>query len=226
MNVRKMTLLSTAAALTLMTGAIEAAVITPTAATSTTQHDGVRPITNTINSSGLSGGGTSGDILSETHAGGATSSNHWLSSSSAGGGSTTSATEVLTFDLGGTFDVDTIYLWAYNRPEKNRGIKTFNIAFSTDGGGSFGTAVSAASLGMGDFVIGTSGSNDSSTVQTRTITTQTGVTDIQLTGLTTHGSTGFIAISEIRFGAVPEPGSLALLGLGGLLIASRRRRDA
>lgn len=32
-------------------------------------------------------------------------------------------------------------------------------------------------------------------------------------------------LSGLQFEVVPEPGSLALLGLGGLLIASRRRRD-
>ncbi|MEM9346531.1 MAG: PEP-CTERM sorting domain-containing protein [Planctomycetota bacterium] len=40
----------------------------------------------------------------------------------------------------------------------------------------------------------------------------------------TGGSTGGVVTIAAEFQAVPEPGSLALLGLGGLMIASRRRR--
>ena len=61
-------------------------------------------------------------------------------------------------------------------------------------------------------------------VQTRNFATQTGVTHIQLTNLTTFGSTNYIGISELRFGAIPEPSSAALLGLGALGLVFRRKR--
>ena len=191
-----------------------ALVITPTSATSTTSIGGTRTIDAAIDSTGLD---VSGDILDKTHDGGG-SNTHLLSN-------TTS--ETVTFDLGGgtAFDVDTIYLWAYNRPERNRGVRTFDIAFSTDGGSNFGTAVSAALLGLTEFNIGTSNSSERSSVQTRSITKQTGVTDIQITNITNWGDGSRIAIPEIRFGdSVPEPTTTALLGLGGLALILRRRK--
>lgn len=204
-----------------------AGVITPLLSTdvgsstsSTTTIGSPRTIDAAVSGLGLSGGGTSGDILSETHDAGQ-SATHWLSDSgiiTAG----VSLSEVLTFDLGGSFDIDTIYIWTYNRPERARGVRTFDIAFSTDGGANFSPAVSAASLGMADFDIGATGGISS--VQTRTITAQSGVTDIRFTNIANFGASDRLALPEIRFGEViPEPGSLAMLGLGGLLIARRRR---
>ncbi|MGB1124851.1 MAG: PEP-CTERM sorting domain-containing protein [Phycisphaeraceae bacterium] len=43
-------------------------------------------------------------------------------------------------------------------------------------------------------------------------------------GTASGGQPGFIGATEITVNQIPEPGSLALLGLGGLLVA-RRRRD-
>jgi hypothetical protein len=204
-----------AMALMSLTAVSQAAiVITPTSATSTTTIGAPRDIDSAISGLGLDG---IGDILVQTHDGG-NSNTHWLSN-------TTS--ETVTFDLGGgtAFDLDTIYLWTYNRPERARGVRTFDIAFSTDGGSSFGTAVSAASLGLTEFNIGTTNGSDRSTVQTRSITKQNGVTDIQITNITNWGDSSRIAIPEIRFGdSVPEPTTTALLGLGGLALILRRRK--
>lgn len=212
-----------AIAAALLAGHAQAAVITPVTATSTTTIGSPRTADAMIDGTLLSGGGTSGDILSETvtYAG---SSGHWLSASSAVDDPTNfrSTTEVLTFDLGGTFDVDTMYLWPYIRAERARGIRTLDISFSTNGGTTYDTTLPAGTFA--DFTIDDQSGDQP--VQTRSFAVQTDVTHIQLTNLTTFGSTNYIAISELRFGAteIPEPASLASGLLGLALIAGRRRR--
>ena len=217
-------------------------IVTPTGATSTTQQDANRAIVRTIDSSGLyndsdksafTGTLTTGNI-SDVVAGAATTffgtNTYWLSGSTAMGGSTVSATETLTFALGGAYDLTSIYLWNYNRdaPTNNRAIKTFDIAFSTDGGVTYSTAVSAASLGIGDFTLhpatAGSGSETYVPVDQRDFTaTHVGVTHVQFTSLETHGSTGYLGFAEIRFGAIPEPTTALLGGLGFLALLRRRR---
>jgi len=46
---------------------------------------------------------------------------------------------------------------------------------------------------------------------------------IKLSDIRNGGDANYLAFSEIRFNQIPEPSSLALLGLGSLLIARRRR---
>jgi len=41
--------------------------------------------------------------------------------------------------------------------------------------------------------------------------------------ITWHDSGGFVQVSNIRFDTVPEPGTLALFGLGSLILGFRRR---
>ncbi len=149
---------------------------------------------------------------------------YWLSSDGGAG------TAILTFDLGGTFDVDAIYLWNYNRDggNNNRAIQTFDIAFSTDGGGSFGLPVAASSLGIADFTQSTatsgSGAEAYVPVQMRNFTSaQIGVTDIRISNITNFGNS-FAGLPEIRFSAVPEPNSVFLMALGGLCLAALARR--
>ena len=89
-------------------------------------------------------------------------------------------------------------------------MKTFDIAFSTDGGLTYPTTIAAAAIG--DFTIGPSGGT--APVQSKAFAPQSDVTHIKMTHLTTFGSTGWIAISELRFSVVPEPATLALAALG------------
>lgn len=205
-----------------------ATIITPTGAISTTTVGGSRTIDAAIDGTGLSGGGLSGDILTETHASAGGSTGYYLSDAYSPAANV--ANEVLTFDLGNgaAFDVNAIHLWAYNRiDEEGRGIITFDIAFSTDGGSNFSAPVLASSLGMSDFSLGVSDSSATSAVQSRAITTQFGVTDIQISNITNGGSDR-IGLAEIRFGAapVPEPTTAMLSGLAGLMLLLRRRRCA
>ena len=200
-----------------VSSASAAVLITPDGATSSTTVGGTRTIAEAINNSDLSGTGIS---VTETHLINSDSAGYWLSASTAVG----SGTETISFDLGGTYDVDTIHQWVYTRSgATKRGLQTFDIAFSTNNGVSYSTAVTAASLSMGAF---TEPAVTALPAQTRTFTEQTGVTNIQFSNLQNFGDTSYFGLSEIKFEgtAVPEPSSVALLGLGGLGLLIRRRR--
>lgn len=196
-----------------------AAVITPISGTSTSTIGAPRTIDAAIDGTLLSSGGLSGDILSETVSG-AGSSGHWLSAISAidDDANFRSTTEVLTFDLGGTYNVDAFHLWAYIRSERGRGLESFDLSFSSDGTNFSNT------ITLSGWVIGPSSGTD--TVQTQTFTAVNNVTHVRMTNLTTFNSTNYIGISELRLGgtAVPEPSLLSLFGLSGLLLLCRKRR--
>ncbi|MBT8043473.1 MAG: Ig-like domain-containing protein [Verrucomicrobiae bacterium] len=167
-------------------------VITPTSATSSTNVDVNRVISKAIDGSGLVDQSDASSELDDTHVYGS-GYNVWLSNASAVSG----GTEELTFDLGGTYNIDTVYHWPYTR-DNNRNLLTFDISYSTDGGTTFSTPVSAASLGMANWGIQGNDRSDS-VVETRTFSTLSGVTDIRFSNLQNHGGSYF-ALGEIRFG--------------------------
>tara|TARA_B110000879_G_scaffold172437_1_gene223951 strand:+ start:3466 stop:4137 length:672 start_codon:yes stop_codon:yes gene_type:complete len=202
------TILPLAAFAGLAVTANAAVIITPTGVTSTTQLGGYE-IVKSINSSGLSGGGTSGDILSETNDNGGT---QWLSG-------TAVASEVVTFDLGGTFNVDGVHLWNWvftNNTSTKWGVDEMDISFSSDGVNFGNTATVSFDP---DIAL-----NGPSSAQTRTFSIQSGVTHIQLDSIKSFDMSR-VGFGEIRFSeAVPEPSTTALLGLGGLALILRRRK--
>lgn len=182
-------------------------IITPSAATSATGNLSGRPIGETINGSGLSG---VGDILEQTHAVNSGNSGlYWI-------GNLAGAS--LEFGLPGASAVDAVHLWSYSRTgEIDRGIQSFDISFSTDGGSNFGTPISISGVLIETYP-------DPIEVQSFNFAPQTGVTDIRINNIVNHGDPTYVGLSEIRFSAVPEPAPLALLGLGGLWLLARRRR--
>ncbi|MCH7225434.1 FecR domain-containing protein [Haloferula sp. A504] len=159
-------------------------IITPTSV-STDGGSTNTVLIDTINSSGLSGGGTSGDILSETHDDGG---GQWIS------GNETSPNFEIIFDLGGTFAVDSVHLWNFRWGNQvvHWGVESMDISFSSDGGESYGNLVN-------DLVFAQNALNVPTPAQTRTFPTVSGVTHIKLTDLHYHGSP-YVGFAEIRFG--------------------------
>lgn len=218
----KMNRLTTTAALLAISGlaaSSHAAVITPVSAVDNgNEISSTRDADSLVDSSGLTGGG---DILTQTHqfADPAPNDSYYLSNTSGVGNIE------FIFDLGAAYNVNGIYVWNYTNSStgsgQNRAISNFDLQFSTDGGLNYTTTVASGTFA--NFTKPAAGGVNTS-VESRTFSTVNGVTHIKINGITNYGDSR-LGVSEIRFeGVVPEPGSLALLGLGGLLVASRRRR--
>ena len=157
------------------------AIITPTSEVATSQYgDWV----DTIDGTGLSSRGTSGDILSETHA-------------ASGGGNFALfmsgpdfTGESIIFTLGAPFTVNQVHLWLNNSSWGT--ISGFDLEFSSDGGRTYPTTVPGITFDL---------SLDLSKVQSRTFAEQTGVTHIRLSNVVvTDGNQSFAGFNEIRFG--------------------------
>lgn len=182
--------------------------------------------------SDLIGGSSTG--LSSTDFGATHSTtwlDHWFSGISAGA--------FVTFDLGDNYGLDTIHIWNENENNGgfNRGLKDASIWVSPDDNTAnlvklVTSGAGATDNGTGDFLfaIGPQSSSytgfslDLSSVTNSSLLDNARLVKIQT--ITNHGSAGGSGLAEVLFGGgdpVPEPGSIALLGLGGLLVARRRR---
>lgn len=165
-------------------------VVTPASEVATSQFG---DWLNTIDGFGLSGGGSSGDILSETHAAGG-GGNFALFP---GGPDFTG--ETVTFTLPAASTVDRVHLWLDNSVWGD--ITGFDLEFSTDGGTTFPTTVTGITFdgAAGDLTV----------VQTRTFAEQTGVTHIKLSNVIVTGTdsaTAYAGFNEIRFGGTAGSG--------------------
>lgn len=165
--------------------------------------DSASVIGNIVNGSGLSSYTTGA-----THAGG-TPTNAWAA--------TGGVTGTITFNLGGVFDLDGMAIWNFNA-NSIFGIDDLTIDGSLDG-------VTYAPLPgtPTSFGIGASGS-EVAQLFSFTATTQF----VRFNVTSSHGGPG-VGMSEVMFtgaaAAVPEPGSIAVLGLGLFGLAAFRRRS-
>jgi hypothetical protein len=168
----------------------QANIITPTIYTGLTTVTALAgyEIVKTVNSSGLTDpNNTPSNVLDDVNSNGTT---QWLN------GGANIGNEVVTFFLGGTYDVDSIHLWNWvygNGTETKWGVKNVGISFSTDGT-TFGSTETVSFVANPSLT--------ASTAQTKTFSTKSGVTHIQLRNFTSLESGNRVGFGEIRFGSV------------------------
>lgn len=204
-----------------------ATIVTPDSANSTIGNLSNRSITETINDSGLTD--TDPNIENWYHDQNTAGDGNFYYIGDRNNETTPGDTE-FTFTFNSTVAVDTVHFWTYDRvgDSPGREIKDFDISFSTDNGTTFsGTTSLTAWLDRNDARIDvdpTAGTNFKIGHQSRSFSTQTGVTDIKFSNIVTHvEGSRYVAFSEVKFSAIPEPSTALLSGLGLLFLLRRRR---
>ncbi len=128
----------------------------------------------------------------------------------------------ITYDLGGVFDLNAVLVWNFNNafsggPETGRGFNQYDLLVSSDN-------VNFTQIVTDGNLLEASGT-DAETAQVINVAgNANGVRYVRIEADSNFGTAGpWTGLSEVRFDVVPEPGSLALLALGGLTLLRRRR---
>ncbi len=127
----------------------------------------------------------------------------------------------ITFDLEANYDLDSFKVWNYNElGMTDRGANNVEILIASSVGGAFTslgnfTFTEAPGLHYVDF---------GQTIDLSSFSAAADARLVKFNITTSYGST-IAGLSEIRCDAVPEPATMSLLGLGGLLTLLRRKRS-
>jgi hypothetical protein len=143
----------------------------------------------------------------------------WLSTGTCCGG-VEDVDPSVTFDLGAVYTINSIHVWNYNEVNlPNRGVNDVSIEFGTS------AALGSTVLGITNFAIASGQPTDAG--EEFNTFAPFDAQFIKFDINSNHGDPNiFYGLSEVQFDGVlvPEPGSLALLGLCGLGLLLRRRR--
>lgn len=171
----------------------EAAVITGTVATDASHLD-TRSAIQTINGSGLTGGGDNdlsapwtgeGNILTAVHSGGGLRQHVFLGELNG---------QQLVYAFPRSLDLIGVHVWQYSNTNTKwnlRGIKSVAMSFSTDGGQTYERSVVLS------FEPGRPGEPEPA--QSRSFDERLGVTHVKLSEMTNFGDPVYIGLAEIRF---------------------------
>ena len=96
----------------------------------------------------------------------------------------------------------------------NRGSKSVNVSFSTNG-----TSFSSPT----NFTFDQAPGADAYTGQSFALNQTTSARYVKFDILSNQGDNSRVGLGQVRFLAIPEPASVALIGLGGIMLLTRRR---
>lgn len=200
-------------------GSIYGAVITGVSATATTYYGAAHNPINLVNDAGLVGAGpydfsslhdSDGSAIRQWHAG---------AGQGVGGAAPVVDNQAITFNLGGTYNLTSIYIWQANQTGIfGRGVNQFDLMYSTNGGGSWLTASSNLNLAI---------STGGNIAAQQFSLAQAGVTHVRIEIDSAHSGAAneYVGLSEVKFDgvAVPESATALLSGFGALALLRRRR---
>ncbi|XAM00103.1 discoidin domain-containing protein [Phycisphaeraceae bacterium D3-23] len=204
----------------LVASGASAAVVSATVADVSSEFSALQGADNTVNGSGLDT--SNANPLLWTHDNGFPD----------GGGSgffwhsiihdnTNSADDVfITYDLGSVVDLNSVLIWNFNAvftggDETLRSFNQYDLSVSADN-------VTFTEI-VTDGTLNQAGGTTTEGVQVVNVAgSANGVRYVRIDADSNFGGV-VTGLSEVRFDVVPEPGSLALLGLGGLALLRRRR---
>lgn len=211
------TLAATAIAAALSIPSAEAALISidpATGVTASSEIPGFDRIDDYIVSNGLNGSGE--------HSSGADGV-AWLSTGNTPTFGNEDTDPSVTFDLGAVYTINSFHVWNYNENatgiQMTRGVDAVSVEYGT-------------TAGLGSTVPGITNFAIADGTPTYTGEDFSGFTPFNARYIkfdidSNHGDVNvFYGLSEVQFDGVlvPEPGSMALFGLGGLALILRRRR--